>query len=265
MNLLFVNKGPLNFIKVFLISTVLFFAFTMPFHKILSVFTVSEVRFSAVLYPFLGVNYGLPAALGIAFANFLSDTANGYPPNIIIEGILPQILYVMIPRIIWRYFVRSDEHKHRLDSVKRVLQFALVCFISAFLAACFVGYFCVKNYGLNFMQVAKFVFLNNFEISLILGCPLMIVANQIVSRRLGIDRIVTFNERIILISAITEVIILFSLVYFMYSSGITLGTYDIWNSIYFCLVSVVAFLLLLTLIIMIIFEFATKKNNKYKN
>lgn len=256
------NKKIFKFIKEFFMSMILFFVLTILSHRFLSVFTASEVRFSAVLYPFLGINYGLPAALGIMVANFLSDALNGYTPSILIQGLLPQLLYTMLPRIIWRYFVRNDEHKHRLDSVKRVLQFAFVCFVSAFLAACFVGYFCATNYGLDFMQVAKFVFLNNFEISLILGCPLMIVANQVVSRRLGIDRVITTNEKIIIVAAIVEVITLFSLVYIMYSRGTTLGTYDIWNSIYFCLISVVAFLLIATLIVMIIFEYVGKRKQQ---
>lgn len=258
MDILGIGKPP-RFIKVFLLSAILFFVLTVPFHQMFAVFTVSEVRLSAVLYPFLGINYGLPAALGIMVANAISDAVNGYSISIILEALIPQFLYAMLPRVIWRCFVRNDEHKHRLDSVKRVLQFAIVCFISAFLAATFVGLSCKIHYGLDFMQVAKFVFLNNFEVSIILGCPLMIVANQIVSRGKGIERIVSINEKIIIGSAIAEAIILFIVIFTMYTTGKTIGTYDIWNSIYFCIISVVASMFVLTLIVMIITE---STNNK---
>lgn len=252
-------KKYVKAITIFLFSGALFFMFTVISHKFLAVFTLTEVRLSAVLYPFLGVSFGLPAALGIMVSNFLSDAVNGYSPMVLLTGLLPQILYSMVPYFIWRYFVRNDVHKHRLDSVKRVLQFAFVCFVSAFLAGGFVGFFCNIFYNLDFLQVAKFTFLNNFIISIMFGCPLMIVVNQIISREKGHDRTVSTNEKIIIAAAIVEVIALFILIFKMYTNAKMKGTYEIWNTIYNYIIMLIIFIFIITLIVMIVFEQTFKK------
>ena len=114
-----------RFILIFLISGVVFFLFTTPFHQILSVLTFSEVRPSAVLYPILGISFGLPAALGITVANFINDAVNGFPAAILLEGLIPQFLYVMVPYFLWKWMMRGEDHIFRLDCVSRVLKFIL--------------------------------------------------------------------------------------------------------------------------------------------
>lgn len=51
-------KKVSRFILIYLLSGIAFFLLRMPFHKMLSVFTVAEVRPSAVLYPFPGISFG---------------------------------------------------------------------------------------------------------------------------------------------------------------------------------------------------------------
>lgn len=257
-------KKTIRFIWIFVLSGVLFFALTLPFHKLFTVFTATEVRISAVLYPFLGISFGLPAALGIAIANMISDYYSGYQTIVLFTGMGFQFLYTMIPYCMWRFFVKNDKHKHRLDSVKRVLQFSLACFVSAVLAAIFVGGYCYVFYEIDFFQAAKFVFLNNFEVSIMFGCPLMVLANQIISRKKGADRTLTTNEKIIIGTSIVEIIALVLLIVIMYTTGKAKGTYDIWNVIYYYILILIAFLFIVSLIIMIIFESILTKKKKGK-
>ena len=255
------KKKVLRFIIIFILSGAAFFALTMPFHKILAVFTVSEVRPSAVLYPFLGISFGLPASLGILTANFISDAVNGYSWAVLLEGIVPQFLYSMVPYFMWKYFTKGEEHIHRLDCVKKVLEFTLVCLVSAILSGIGVGTIVQVNFGADGLLAGFFVFLNNFDISLILGCPLMIVSNQILSRRSGTDRTVTPNERIIILAAVVEVIIMAIMIPTAYLTNATLATYDIWNSIYYYGLIIINAILMLTLIVMTVAEQKRKKKS----
>ena len=255
------KKKILRFIAIYILSGLAFFALTMPFHKILAVFTVSEVRPSAVLYPFLGISFGLPASLGILTANFISDAVNGYSWAVLLEGIVPQFLYSMVPYFMWKYFTKGESHIHRLDSVKRVMEFSLVCFVSALLGGIGVGTIVQVNFGADGLLAGFFVFLNNFDISIILGCPLMIVSNQILSRRSGTDRTVTPNERIIILAAVVEVIIMAIMIPTAYLTNATLATYDIWNSIYYYGLIIINAILMLTLIVMTVAEQKRKKKS----
>lgn len=247
------NK-TLKFITIFMLSGLAFFALTLPFHRILAVFTLSEVRPSAVLYPFLGISFGLPSALGIAVANLISDYMNGYSAAVLIEGFIPQLLYSYIPYLIWKKLTKGEDHAHRLDSVDRVMKFVSVCFVSAFLSGVLTSLIIMVNFHTSFLQVAFFVFLNNFDVSIILGCPLMIISNQIISRKSGSERIITPNEKIILLAGLVEIIGLTILISTMYSSNTLVGTYDIWNSIYIYSVILVNAILLVALIAMIVNE-----------
>ncbi len=226
------NKKALRSIVIFLLSGIAFFLLTMPFHKILAVFTVTEVRPSAVLYPFLGISFGWPAALGIMTANFISDAVNGYSAAILFEGLLPQLLYVIVPYYLWNRIMRGEDHKHRLDCVERVLKYAFVCLVFSLLSAFGVGVIMAINFHINPLQASLFVLLNNFDMAIILGCPLMVISNQIISRRAGTDRILTRNEQIIIITAIVQVLGMAAVTAIVYTGGKTIGTYDIWNTIY---------------------------------
>lgn len=245
------KQKTLRFIIIFILSGLAFFALTVPFHKILSVFSLSEVRPSAVLYPFLSISFGLPSILGIACANLISDAVNGYSVAVLIEGIIPQMLYSFVPYIVWKKLNKGEEHIHRLDSVSRVLKFALVCFLFAILSGIGTGIIINTNFGAPFSSVFFFVFLNNFDVSIILGYPLMIISNQIISRRSGTDRTLTINEKIVLAANAIEIIGLLVLTVIMYNNNATLGSYDIWNSIYLCSIVLINCILLLTLLVMV--------------
>lgn len=230
------NKKPLlRGILIFIVSGLLFFLCTMPFRKILSVFTISEVRPAAVLNPLLGICFGLPASLGIAVANFIADWQSGYPAAILFEGLIPQFLYCYIPFLMWNALTKTEDHAHRLDSSSRVLKYALCVTVYAILSGIGVAVIVVANFGGSFLKTAFFVFLNNFIMGIVLGCPLMILINFIMRRpgKTAEERRLARSERIILYTALAElaaVIIIILCVYlFGKSNG---GVYDVWNTVF---------------------------------
>ena len=247
------KKKILRFILIYLLSGIAFFALTLPFHKLLALFTVSEVRPSAVLYPFLGISFGWPSALGVMTANFISDAVNGYPLAVLLEGIVPQLLYTMGPYYLWKWLMNGEDHKHRLDCAARVLKFALICLAFSLLSAVGVGLIVYINFHLDFAQAALFVLLNNFDISVVLGCPLMVISNQIISRRAGTDRTLTRNEIIIIITAAVQFVLLAGVAITVYAGGKTVGTYDIWNTIYIVGIVLVSVTLPVSLLLMALF------------
>lgn len=247
------KKKVLRFILIYLLSGIVFFLLTIPFHKVLAVFTVTEVRPSAVLYPVLGISFGLPAALGIMTANCICDAMNGFSPAVLIEGLIPQLLYTMVPYYLWRRLTNGEGHKHRLDSAVRVLKYALVCLVFSLLSAVGVGVLLYVNYHFDPTQAALFVLLNNFFTSVVLGCPLMIVINQIVSRRTGADRTLTRNEIIIIITSAVQVILVAGAAAAIYAGGKTIGTYDIWNTIYIIGIVLIGVTMPVSLVCMVLF------------
>lgn len=257
------EKKPLRFLLIYVLSGVAFFALTMPFHRILSVFTVSEVRPSAVLYPLLGISFGWPSALGIMTANLISDAVNGYSFAVLAEGVIPQLLYALIPYYLWKLLMRGEDHRHRLDSVGRVLKFVLVCLAFTVVSGFGVGTIVYVNFGTDlwkdFWLASFFVMLNNFNISVVLGCPLMIVSNQIISRRSGTERILTRNEKIIIATAVVQIVTLVVLIVSVYSGQKTIGTYDIWNTVYLLALLTNNVIMLLSLLCMALCEKSARR------
>ena len=251
------NEGKsetLRFIIIYVLSGLVFYALTMPFHKLFEVFTVTEVRPSAVLYPFLGISFGWPSALGIMTANLISDIKNGYNAFTVIVGMFLQVLYVMVPRWIWNRVTAGEEHRHRLDSVKHVIHYVLICYAFAMLSGAGVGMFVYVLYGVDWLKAGFFTFLNNFDFAVILGCPLMIISNQIISRRRGTDRTISLNEWIIIVTACVQAMGTAVLSFILFTKGTTLGTYDNWNTIYICAIILVNVTMILSLLSMIASE-----------
>ena len=253
------KKKALRFILIYLLSGIVFFLLTLPFHKLLSVFTVSEVRPSAVLYPFLGISFGLPSALGIMTANFICDAMNGYSLAILFEGLIPQFLYTMVPYYLWKLLMKGEEHKHRLDCAARVLKYAFICLAFSLLSALGVGVLMYINFHFDPTQASLFVLLNNFHMSVVLGCPLMVISNQIISRNAGTDRTLTRNEIIIIITAAVQFVLLACVVITAYVGKKTVGTYDIWNSVYIVGIVLISITMPISLVCMALFG----KSKKY--
>lgn len=247
---------------IFLLTFVIYIAGTLPLRDILAVFTVTDVRPGAVINPFLSMCFGPVASLACAVSNFVADFISGYPNTILIEGLPLQFLYGFISYLLWKKLTKGDDHSYRLDSVTKVLKFILVAFVYAIISCIGVGLLVVTNYGGSLFDVAKFVFLNNFDMTVVLGLPLMIVANIVVS---GIHRekfrTLSLNELIIIFASVIEIIGIGVIIYATYSTYINAinQTYEVWNNIFFYSVIFINLTIVAMLIFMKLIE------NKFKN
>ena len=93
-----------------------------------------------------------------------------------------------------------------------------------------------------------------------LGCPLMIISNQIISRYNGTERILTRNEKIIIVTFVIQILTMIAVTWTVYSGRKTIGTYDIWNTVYFVMLIAIGLTMLLSLFCMAIFG----KNDRKK-
>lgn len=220
---------------IFVVSAIVYLAGTLPLRDLLSVFTVTDVRPGAVINPFLSICFGPLAALGCTVSNFFADYLSGYPTKVLLQGLIPQFLYGFIPYILWKKLTKGDDHSYRLDSLSKLLKFTFVAFVYGVIAGICVGYIVQSNYGANFFNTAIFVFLNNFDMTMMFGCPLMIIANIIVSGKDKKEyRSLSTNEIIILYTSVIEIIGMGVIAYAVYAAtidGIN-DTYAIWNNIY---------------------------------
>ena len=222
----------MRFILIYILSGISFILLLLPFHKLLSVFTLTEVRPAAVLYPLLGISFGWPAALGIMTANCICDAINGYSAAVLIEGLVPQLIYTMVPYYLWRYLIKGEDGIHRLNSVERVLKYVLVCAAASLLSAVGVGVFIYTDQHISPWRGSLFVWLNNFDIQVVLGCPLMVLFSILISGQTEKKRKLSANEIIILITALIQAVMMVNVAVSFYKTGRTFKTYDIWNTIY---------------------------------
>lgn len=197
---------------VFLLSAVLFAGFTMPFRVILSAAEITEMRPSTALTPVLGMIFGLPAALGCGVGSLICDILSGYEISYAIIGMAHQLIYGLIPYLIWRKINKEhDGNEFRLDSISRLLKFCLVMLLDAALVVIFTGLLNYMYDVSDFISINNlYLFLNTFDSGLLFGCPLFI-AGHFLQRYLENvrngqkDKIFTFslNERMILNTIIT--------------------------------------------------------------
>lgn len=202
----------LNGFIIFFISAFLFIALTMPFRIRLSAADITEIRPTTALTPVLGMIFGLPAALGCAVGNMISDFASQYEMSYAIFSGIQQIIYGMLPYFLWKKINREhDGNEFRLDSISRILKFCLVMIIDAILIVICTG---IMNHAYS---VSEFISINNlyllfnsFDTGLLFGCPLMIAGHLLQTYLSNLrngekNKKVSFslNERMILNNIIT--------------------------------------------------------------
>lgn len=248
-----------NKFVICILSGILFLILTIPTRNVLSVFTVTEVRIASVLNTVLGISFGVPSAIGIMLANSLADYTSGYSWFTIAIGVVPQFLYTYFSYLLWNKLNKGEEHIHRLDSFDRAVKYFIVVLFYAIFSAISCGIQVQLAFGANFLSVCFFVFLNNFTMALVLGCPLMVLSNQYMSRLYGSDRTISPNEKIIIATSLIQVISIAILIVIVYSSKSQLGTLDIWNTIYVYSIIFVNVSMIVSLVVMKIKE---KKNEK---
>lgn len=229
---------------VFLLSAVLFFAFTMPFRIKLSMADITEMRPTTALTPVLGMIFGLPAALGCAAGSLVSDIVSKYEISYSITGMIQQLLYGMVPYFLWKRLNKEhDGNEFRLDSVARMLKFCLVMLMDSLLVVICTGMLNKAYQISDFLSVNTiYLFLNTFDSGLLFGCPILI-AGHFLDRYLhnlqsqDKEKVFAFslNERMILNTIITGLGICFLVgivVYFtdkMSEEGSGIG---LWGRIY---------------------------------
>lgn len=238
---------------VFIVAFVLFFFTTVIFNNFLPAYMVSDVRPSAALNPVLSIAYGWPAALSCAFANFASDLVCGYGITIAFMGFIPQLIYGLLPYYIWKLYVKNISMRTRLDSPQKVIAYVLLMAINAVPIGIAVGLIQLYASGSGLWETALFAGLNDFVMCLAFGLPLMVLLNHMYSRFLhkGLRKL-SDNERVILVSALIQLIIFcvdVFVVYLMYQNE---DNATLWKYIYLATIITTNLVLLFSIIIMIV-------------
>lgn len=250
-------------VTVFLASFAAFFVTTVLANKYLTAFDVSSVRISAALNPVLGITFGWPAIFGCAAANFLSDLVSGWGLATALMGFPAQILYGFLPYFFWRRYIRCESHITRLDSPKKVLVYLLITFLNSVcigLAVGLIQYAVARN---AFLRTAFFAFLNDFNVCVFFGLPLLALFDFLYSRYTHSGRRkLSANEIIILISALSEL-----LAFAVIAAAVqlkcrpaSLSVEDLWGRIFLISTIANAVITLLSLLAMAIFSALRKKH-----
>lgn len=199
---------------VFAVSAVLFFAMTMPFRVWLSAADITDMRPVTALTPVLGMIFGLPAALGCAAGNIVTDMISGYEISYALISAAQQILYGLVPYALWKKLNKQqDGSEFCLDSISRLLKLIIVMLTDALLIVICSG---IVNHAYSvsdFLSVNNlYLFTKSFNSGLLFGCPLLIIGNLIRkylnNLRNGCkDKVITFsiNERMIINTIITGI------------------------------------------------------------
>lgn len=253
------NKTFKNILKL-IIPGLLYLATSVPLRKVLSVFTVTDVRPSVAIVPLSSIWFGPLAAISCAVGNMFADILSDSPLNVIIQGLPFQFIYGLVSWRLWKKLTKGDDHSYRFDSVSKILKYTLVIVVFGILSGIGVSYLVLSNYGVPFFDTFKFVFLNNFDMAMIIGCPAMIIANLIVSKKKNEPmRKPSINELTIIYSTLLIVVGVIILGFSIYSTSVSTETYDIWNAIYLKSALFVNIILVLEILFIALVEKAQKR------
>jgi sigma-B regulation protein RsbU (phosphoserine phosphatase) len=139
---------------------------------------ILELSPASALPPIFGLMFGSWGAAGAALGCLASDIMAGFPPEIYILNFFIQFLYAYIPYKLW-YTLDIGEHSlPKLDTVKNLLKFVIIMFITAVVMSGLLG-FLMDGLGLyNFVSITTLIFaLNNFDFSIMFGTLIIIGAN----------------------------------------------------------------------------------------
>ena len=246
---------------VFLLSSILFLVLTYFSNTVLAAYDVTGVRPSAAMNPIFGIAFGWSAILACAVANFISDLLSGFGIAVALLGFIPQLLYGAIPWFAWRRYIGCKSHITRLDSPKVTIYFSLLMALNAFIIALEVGgiqYFVSSN---DFWNTTIFVFLNDFDMCLIFGLPIMVLIDEIYSKLLH-DRIrhMSINELVIFASVIVQLVISTFIAVTVLIQNRDGQIVTVWKEIFMQCGKAINVLLILSLAAMYFFRHLKKKN-----
>lgn len=193
-------------VKTLVLTALLFFLITIPCRQIFNLSDLTEVRPASAFPPAFGMLFGIWGALGCAIGNFAADILSGYALEICIPGFLIQLLYGYLPYIMW-FGVRKKREKSviRMKNVRHVVKYIGIVFVDSLLMAGMLGVLLeVTGMGSLFSQSSLLLFFNNLVFCLILGIPIMILADLAAEQEKG--QVLTLNVRFVLIFLLLSVV-----------------------------------------------------------
>ena len=193
-------------VKIVVLTALLFFLITIPCRQIFSLSYLTEVRPASAFPPAFGMLFGVWGALGCAIGNFAADILSGYALEICMPGFLIQLLYGYLPYIMW-FGVRKKREKSviRMKNVRHVVKYIGIVFVDSLLMAVMLGVLLeVTGMGSLLSQSSLLLFFNNLVFCLILGIPIMILADLAAEQEKG--QVLTLNVRFVLIFLLLSVI-----------------------------------------------------------
>ena len=156
-------------------AALLYAGLTIPLRYICALIPGTEVRVSAFLPPLLGFIWGLPGAIGIALGNIICDTTSGMGLHIIIFGGMGNFLCAYLPYKMWYTIGTGKAWAHFGLSARKIMKFLLILLSSAFISSLFLSLTIAYNHVSPPREFFFLVFVNNFDFSLLLTTPLLIL------------------------------------------------------------------------------------------
>lgn len=168
------KKTLLQSVLVALVCGLIFYILGEPCREFFKVSETTEVRVVAPLPLLFSIAFGLPGALGCAFANVIADASQGFPATIFVPGFFSQVAYGYLPALLWNFLRRNAKNKFKLDRVYKVVQFLLMVLFDSV----FISWLVYLNVALNGLPVSVDLWLNVFFNQLItmvvIGIPFMV-------------------------------------------------------------------------------------------
>lgn len=193
-------------VKIVALTALLFFLVTIPCRQIFNLSELTEVRPASAFPPAFGMLFGVWGALGCAVGNFAADILSGYALEICIPGFLIQFIYGYLPYILW-FGVRKKREKSviRMKNVRHVMKYIGIVFVDSLLMAAMLGVLLqITGMGSLLSQSTLLLFFNNLVFCLILGIPVIILADLAEEQEKG--KVLTLNVRFVLIFLLLSVV-----------------------------------------------------------
>lgn len=216
-------------ILILLISTIIFFAMTMPFRIFFRVVPVTEVRPASALNPIFGLMFGIPGAVGCALGNFIADMFSGYSLTMSLLSICVQLFSGLFPYYVWG----RKQKNIRLNTSENVFRYMMIILIDAAITAVMLGIIMqITHTGNVFSMTTLMLFLNNFVFSTILGIPiLLLLIGQMIKQQRDT---LSLNERFILFFLFLAILsaALIGIISYNELKDQYVQLLDLWNRIY---------------------------------
>ncbi len=176
----------------------MFFAATMPFRHFFRLTGVTEIRPAAAFPPVFGLLYGPAGAWGCALGNLLADICSGYSARLCVYGFAAQLLYGYIPFWMWYGLRSGNKERAGLHNVGQVLKYVGIIFVDAAFVAIALGMILQQlSLGSLWSQSTLILFLNDIVFCLVLGIPMLILAEMLQEKDFG--RVMKLTVRFVLI------------------------------------------------------------------